>query len=78
MSLIAEFKRRNIFRVAILYLVSGWLLLQIVDQLLSVFGGGDWIYRFVFGMELICFPLLLIFSYLFEITPHGIRKEQSV
>jgi hypothetical protein len=78
MSLVVELKRRNIFRVAILYLISGWLFLQIVDLLLTAFGGGDWVYRFVFGMELICFPLVLIFSYLYEITPGGIRKEQNV
>ncbi len=78
MSLIAELKRRNVFRVAVLYLVIGWFLLQIVDILVITFGSGDWIYRFLFGLGVICFPLVLVFSYLYEITPQGLRKEYLV
>lgn len=77
MSLLSELKRRNVFRVAILYVVAGWLLLQCTDL---VVGGGEaaWIYRFLAAIWIICFPLLLVFSWIYEITPEGLRKERDV
>ena len=78
MSLISELRRRNVFSVAVLYAVSGWLVLQLADIVLTLIGGGDWIYRFIFGLGVICLPLVLIFSYIYEVTPHGLRKERLV
>jgi hypothetical protein len=78
MSLISELNRRNVFGVAILYVVSGWLILQVTDVFLALFDGSDWIYRFLFGLGVICFPLVLVFSYIYEITPGGLRKEHLV
>ena len=78
MSLISELIRRNVFRVALLYIASGWLVLLVTNILIAGIGSGDWVYRFAFGLLIICFPLVLIFSYLYEITPHGLRKEHQV
>ena len=78
MALISELKRRNIFRVAVLYVLAAWLLLQCTDILVTAIGSGDWVYRFAFGLLVICFPLTLIFSFLYEITPQGLRKEHEV
>lgn len=78
MSLIKELRRRNIFRVAVLYIASGWLVLQLAELFISLAGSGDWIYRFMFGLGVICLPLMLVFSYLYEITPEGLRKEHLV
>ena len=75
--LVSELKRRNVFRAALLYLVSSWLLVQLATLLacaLSI----DWISRFVLAMLVICFPLSMIFSYLFEITPEGLKRERNV
>jgi hypothetical protein len=78
MSLIAELRRRNIFKVGLLYIVAGWVLLQLADLLFAPIGIPDWVYRFAFGMLVICFPLALVFSWIFEITPHGIKRESEV
>ena len=78
MSLLAELKRRNVFRVALLYIVLGWFLLQLIELLLMVLGSGGWVYRFTFALGIICFPLALIFSWFYEITPHGLKKEFQV
>ena len=45
-----------------------------------LFAGGelDWVYRFTCGLLIICFPLLLVFSWIYEITPEGLRKEFEV
>lgn len=78
MSLFAELKRRNVFRVALLYMVAGWLILQLADVLFEQLGVPGWVFRFVFAILLICLPLVLVFSWVFEITPQGIKREQEV
>lgn len=77
MALLSELKRRNVFRAALLYLVSAWLLAQLASMLATAVGVA-WIYRFVCTMLVICFPLALIFSYLCEITPEGLKRERDV
>ncbi len=78
MSIVRELKRRNVFRVAALYLVSGWVLLQITDVLAGVLGLPEWTLRLVAFLLLLGFPLALIFSWVFELTPEGIRREVQV
>lgn len=78
MSMYAELKRRNIFRVALLYVVLGWFVLQAIELILMAIGSGGWVYRFAFALGIICFPLALIFSWFYEITPHGLKKEFQV
>ena len=53
MSLFEELKRRNVFRVGILYLISSWLLLQLTDVLSSILPVPEWTGFFVFVMLLI-------------------------
>lgn len=77
MALLSELKRRNVFRAALLYLVSAWLLAQLTYMLATAVDVA-WIYRFVCTMLVICFPLALIFSYLCEITPEGLKRERDV
>lgn len=76
-ALVSELKRRNVFRAALLYLVSSWLLVQLATLLAGALSI-DWMSRFVFAMLVICFPLSMIFSYLFEITPEGLKRERNV
>jgi len=78
MQLLAELNRRNIFRVALLYLVASWLLLQVFDLLFGLLGVPNWVFRFSFALLLICFPLVLAFSWVFEITPDGLKREQHI
>jgi len=77
MALVSELRRRNVFRAALLYLVSSWLLVQLAQMLAGALST-DWIARFVLAMLVICFPLSMIFSYLFEITPEGLKRERNV
>ncbi|MCH7854253.1 MAG: hypothetical protein IIB76_07960 [Proteobacteria bacterium] len=78
MSLFSELKRRNIFRVALLYLVASWMILQVADVGVSLLGLPDWTGRFVFLLLVIGFPLVMVFSWAYEITPEGIRREKDV
>jgi len=78
MSVFAELKRRNIFRVALLYIVAAWLILQLADVLFELMGVPGWVFRMIFALLLICFPAVLAFSWVCEITPEGIKREQNV
>jgi len=78
MSLFSELKRRNVFRVALLYLVGSWLIMQVADVGISLLGLPLWTGRFVFLLVAIGFPLVMVFSWAYEITPDGLRKEKEV
>ena len=78
MSLFEELKRRNVFRVAILYVVTGWLVLQMGDVLFELLGVPDWTLKFVFGLLILGLPFVLFFSWAYELTPEGLKKESEV
>ena len=78
MSLFAELKRRNVFRVAVAYLITAWVLLQIADLVLQNIHAPDWVIQaFMLALGL-GFPLAVIFAWAFEMTPEGIKKEKDV
>ena len=78
MSLFAELKRRNVFRVGIAYVVGGWLLLQLTDVLLQLLDLPEVIGRVVVLLVAIGLPIALFFAWAFELTPEGIKKEKDV
>lgn len=78
MSLFTELKRRNVFRVALLYLVAGWIILQVADVGISLLGLPASTGKLVFLLLAIGFPLVMIFSWAYEITPEGLKKESEV
>jgi TolB-like protein/tetratricopeptide (TPR) repeat protein len=75
MTIIAELKRRNVFRAAIYYLAVGWLVMQVTDVLTSVLDLPDWTGRLVFLLLVIGFPVALLLAWAFELTPEGLRRE---
>jgi hypothetical protein len=78
MSLYSELKRRNVFRVAIAYLAGAWLLTEVAETLFPLFGFSETPVRLVVTVLAIGFPLFLIFSWAFEITPQGLKREVEV
>jgi TolB-like protein len=78
MSFFEELKRRNVFRVAIGYVITVWLLLQVVDLVLENVNAPDWVMQ-VFMLALaIGFPLAIFFAWAFEMTPEGVKREADV
>jgi len=78
MSFFEELKRRNVFRVAIGYVITAWLLLQVVDLVLENIKAPDWVMQ-VFMLALaIGFPLAVFFAWAFEMTPDGVKREAEV
>ena len=78
MSIFAELQRRNVIRVAIAYLAAAWFLVQVVETVLPVFGFPNEVIRLVIISLSIGFPLVLVFSWLYELTPDGLKLERDI
>ena len=74
----AELKRRNVYKVAVAYIVGGWALSQGIAQVLPVFDVPNWIIRLLVVLIIIGFPIALIFAWSFEITPEGVKRADDV
>lgn len=78
MSLIVELKRRNVFRVAAAYLVVGWLLTEVLTTILPTLGAPAWTSRAVILVFAFGFIPAVVLSWVFELTPEGIKREHDV
>ncbi|MBV9618265.1 MAG: tetratricopeptide repeat protein [Verrucomicrobia bacterium] len=74
----SELKRRNVYKVAVAYAVASWLLIQIATQVFPFFEIPNWAVRLVVLILIAGFPVALIFSWAFEITPEGIKRESEI
>ncbi|MEM6531741.1 MAG: hypothetical protein AAF654_03925 [Myxococcota bacterium] len=77
MPLVAELKRRNVFRVASIYLVVAWLLLQLAGVLESALNLPEWFDGVVTALVLLGFPVALVLAWAFELTPDGVRRTTA-
>ena len=73
-----ELKRRNVVKVAIAYAIVSWLVLQLANILIPLLTLPEWVERLVLLILLLGFPLALFFSWVYELTPEGIKKEEHV
>jgi TolB-like protein/Tfp pilus assembly protein PilF len=73
-----ELKRRNVMRMAGLYLVGAWLLVQVAGTVLPMFGAPEWLPRTIVVLLAIGFVPAVIFSWVFELTPQGLKREDDV
>src|SRR5205823_2341977 len=73
-----ELKRRNVYKVALAYIVGGWALSQGIAQVLPVFDVPNLIIRLLVVVIIIGFPIALIFAWAYEITPEGIKRAEDV
>ncbi len=75
MSFYAELKRRNVFKVAIVYTAVAWLLLQVSDTLGPALRLPEWFVSAVAFLLILGFPVAIIFAWAFELTPEGLKAE---
>jgi len=78
MSLWSELKRRDVIRVVLAYGVLGWLLTEVSSVVLPTFGAPGWVMKVLIFVVLLGFIPTLIFSWVYELTPEGIRKESEI
>jgi len=77
MNFFAELKRRNVYKVAVAYIVAGWALCQGIAQVFPVFDVPNWTVRLIVFLIVVGFPIALIFAWAFEITPEGLKRAEA-
>ena len=77
-SFFAELKRRNVYRAAVIYAASAWVLVQVLDLVSPYFQIPEWAVRWAIVAAAIGFPLWLAFSWFYEFTPDGLKRESEV
>src|SRR5437899_2265622 len=74
---LSELKRRNVYKVAVAYIVAGWALSQGIAQVFPVFDIPNWIIRLIVVLIIIGLPIALVLAWMFELTPQGIKRTEA-
>ena len=77
-SLFAELRRRNVFKAAAAYLALGWVVTQVTSTVAPVLHLPEWIAPVVVWIGVIGFPFVIMFSWIYELTPEGLKRESEV
>jgi TolB-like protein/Tfp pilus assembly protein PilF len=72
-----ELKKRNVYRVATVYAIAGWLIIQVADVIFPYFGLPDWMVTAIIIVTLLGFPIAVILAWIFEMSPDGIIRTGS-
>lgn len=78
MAFLAELKRRNVIRMGGLYLVAAWLTVQVASTVLPMFDAPSRMPRAIVILLAIGFVPALVFAWLFELTPQGVKRESEI
>jgi TolB-like protein/Tfp pilus assembly protein PilF len=78
LSFFAELKRRNVLRIGATYLVAAWFLIQVAGTIFPLFGFSATPVRFVVILVVIGFIPVIVFAWVFELTPEGLKKDADV
>jgi len=77
-SFVAELQRRNVHRAAVFYAGLAWLLVQVATQVFPFFHIAEFVVRLIVIAVLVGFPFAMLFSWFYEWTPHGIKRESEI
>jgi TolB-like protein len=75
---IEELRYRNVFRVAIAYIIAGWLIAQAADLAADAFDAPDWVMKMLIVVLLIGLPIALFLAWAYELTPDGVVKAKDL
>ncbi|NQV42251.1 MAG: hypothetical protein HQ506_07860 [Candidatus Marinimicrobia bacterium] len=76
-SFYAELRRRHVLRVATVYLLTGFVILEMCKMTFPWVGIPEWIILLIMGIMAAGFPAALFLSWYYEITPEGMDKSQD-
>jgi formylglycine-generating enzyme required for sulfatase activity/dienelactone hydrolase len=77
MSLWKELKRRNVVRVAIAYVVTAWVVIEVSSLILDIFGAAETISKIIVALLALGLPIAIVFAWVFEVTPEGIKRDSE-
>ena len=75
---IEELRYRNVFRVAIAYIVASWLIAQATDLAADAFDAPDWVMKMLIVVLLIGLPVALFLAWAYELTPEGVKRAKDL
>jgi len=75
--ILSELKRRNVIKTGVVYLVVTWMIIQVGSIILPIFKAPDSIMQSIVILAIIGFPFWLVFSWIYDITPEGIKKTSD-
>ena len=78
MSFFAELKRRNVMRVGLAYVVAAWVLIQVMEIAVDAFEAPAWVLKLIVTLLVIGLLPALVFSWVYELTPEGLKRESEV
>ena len=73
-----ELKRRNVFKAALAYIVVAWIIIQVASIVFPAFKASPEILRSIIIILVIGFPAWLVFAWVYEMTPDGLKKTKAV
>src|SRR6202049_4283047 len=76
-SFFAELRRRNVYKVAVAYIVAGWALSQGIAQVFPVFDIPNWAIRLIVLLIILGLPIAVVLAWMFELTPQGIKRTET-
>ena len=77
MNFLTEIKRRGVFQVGVAYLVVSWLIVQVCDILLPIFGAPDWVMKALVLLLAVGFPISLALAWFYNVTAEGLRPDDD-
>ena len=77
-TIFAELRRRNVIKMALAYTAVGWLLISIGDVALPLIGAPDWVFKVLILVIALGLPIVVVFAWVFELTPEGLKLERDV
>jgi TolB-like protein len=75
---IEELRYRNVFRVAVAYIVAGWLIAQVSDLAADAFNAPEWFMQMLIVLLLLGLPVALFLAWAYELTPEGVKKAKDL
>ena len=78
MSFFGELKRRNVVRVGVAYAVVAWIVAQVSQFMFESFGAPAWVLQVLVALLVLGLPIALVFSWAYELTPDGLRREKDI
>ncbi|MGH8123679.1 MAG: tetratricopeptide repeat protein, partial [Rudaea sp.] len=78
LSLYAELRRRRVIRVAAMYAIAGWVVIEVASTMLPGLKLPDWTVTFVIALVVLGFPIAVVMGWMFDIGPHGVERTASI
>ena len=78
MKLLEELRRRNVLRASIAYVITAWVVVESASLLLEIFAAPAWVAQTIVIMLVAGFPVAMVFAWMFEITPDGLKPDREV